>query len=365
MTEPVWGIRPRRHPGALPERADVLIVGGGITGIGLLHWLRGRADAVLVERDRLAAGASGRNAGFLVAGAGGCQAVAARRHGRGRAAALRAFTAETHDLLAEALAGRAAAYRRAGSVAIAADPEEARDLEESYELLREDGFDVAWDGSRLRAAGDGELDPVEAVHVLAADAPAGAIREGVTVQALEAGPDGVLVRAGRRECRAGAVVLATNAYTRLLAPEVPIEPVRAQMAATAPAARRLVEVPSNADRGYRYWRQLQDGRILAGGYRDRAVEEEVGYEAVPTARVQAHLDAHLRGLGADAPVTRRWAGIMGFTADGLPIVGELPGRPNVWVCAGYTGSGMSYAFHCARRLAEALTGARPSTGLAP
>jgi glycine/D-amino acid oxidase-like deaminating enzyme len=30
-----------RHPGRLPGRADVLIVGGGITGVSLLYWLRG------------------------------------------------------------------------------------------------------------------------------------------------------------------------------------------------------------------------------------------------------------------------------------------------------------------------------------
>ena len=338
MTEPAWGIRPRRYPGRLPERADVLVVGGGITGVSLLHWLRGRADAVLVERDRIAAGASGRNAGFLTAGAAGCHAAAVRRHGRSRAGALHAFTVETHELLAEALAGRSPAYRRIGSCMRAADPEEADVLEESCELLREDGFDAGWDG---------------------------AIREGVTVERLEAGPDGVRVIAGRRECRAGAVVLATNAYTRLLAPEVPIEPVRAQMAATGPAAPGLMDLPTSSDRGYGYWRQLADGRVLAGGYRDRAMEEEVGYEAVPTRRVQAHLDAHLHALGAGRAITHRWAGIMGFTADELPIVGPLAGRPDVWVCGGYTGRGLAFAFHCARRLADALTGSRPATGLLP
>ncbi|HXM56215.1 MAG TPA: FAD-dependent oxidoreductase [Candidatus Dormibacteraeota bacterium] len=365
MTAPVWGIRPRRYPGRLPERADVLVVGGGITGVALLHWLRGRAGAVLVERDRLAAGASGRNAGFLVAGVAGSHAAAVRRYGRERAAALRAFTVETHGLLAAALGGRAPSYRPAGSDLVAVGPEEARDLEESCDLLRADGFDVSWDGARLRAPGDGELDPVEAVHALAGDAPDGAIREGVTVDGLEAGPDGVVVRAGPRECRAGAVVLATNAYTRLLAAEVPIEPVRAQMAATTSAAAGLVERPASADRGYRYWRQLPDGRVLAGGYRDRALEEEVGYAAVPTTRVQAYLDAHLRGLGVGAPVTWRWAGIMGFTADELPVVGPLAGRPGVWACGGYNGHGLAFAFQCARRVAEALTGARAATRLLP
>jgi gamma-glutamylputrescine oxidase len=364
MTAPAWGIRPRRHPGHLPDRADVLVVGGGITGVALLHWLRGRAAAVLVERDRLGAGASGRNAGFLVAGTAGCHAAAVRRYGRDRAGALRAFTGETHDLLAEALGGRAA-HRRAGSDHRAASPEEEDDLAESCELLLEDGFEVDWDGARLRSPRDGELDPVEAVHALAAGIPAGAIREGVRVDELQAGPDGVVVSAGRRECVAGTVVLATNGYTRLLAPEVSIEPVRAQMAGTAPVTAGLVEVPTHAGRGHRYWRQLPDGRVLAGGYRDRAEEEEVGYLAVPTVRVQTHLDAHLTGLGARAPVTHRWAGIMGFTADELPIVGPVPGRPNVWVCGGYTGGGLSFAFHAARRVAEALTGSRPAAALLP
>lgn len=349
--EPVWGVPPRRHRGELPERADVLIVGGGITGLALLRCLPG---AVLVERDRVGGGASGRNAGFLVAGVAGCYVEATRRYGRERARSLWAFTAETHDLLAEALAGRAAGYRRCGSVVEAAGPEEARDLEESAVLLREDGFEASWDGRRLCSPRDGELDPLEALLVLTSDARPGAIREGVRVEAIEASTGGVRVHASGAECQAGAVVLATNADTGLLAPQVPIRPVRAQMAATAPDRRRVAEHPTGSDRGFRYWRQLPDGRVLVGGYRDRALEEEIGREPVTTPTIQGHLDAHLRGLGVAAPVTNRWAGIMGFTPDELPVVGAVPGWPNVHVCGGYSGHGLSFAFHCARRLARGL-----------
>jgi gamma-glutamylputrescine oxidase len=364
-SEPVWGVRPISYPGRLPLRADVLIVGGGITGISLLHWLQGRAGVVVVERDRLAAAASGRNAGFLVAGVAGSYAAAARRYGRRRARALWQFTAETHDLLAEALAGHARGYRRGGGFVEAASPEEAAALAESATLLREDGIEATWDGRRLHNPRDGELDPLEAVHVLAARAPDGAIREGVRVDAIEPATGGVRVQAGGSECLAGAVVLATNAHTCKLAPDVPITPVRAQMAATSPEARRVAELPTHSDRGYRYWRQLPDGRVLAGGYRDRALAEEVGFEQATTERVQSHLDAHLDGLGVLAPVTNRWAGTMGFTPDELPVVGAVPGRPNLYVCGGYTGHGMAFAFNCARRLAEALTGSRSFAGLLP
>jgi len=167
----------------------------------------------------------------------------------------------------------------------------------------------------------------------------------------------VLQRYGLIEaCLAGAVVLATNAYTNLLLPEIGIAPVRAQMLGTAPDPRRLVARPTYSDRGFRYWRQLPDGRLLAGGFRNHALDEEVGHQAVPTAKIQALLEREVRRLGAGAEVTHRWAGIMGFTADELPLVGPVPGQPGVYICGGYSGHGMGFAFQCARLLAGELTG---------
>nr|MDQ6919780.1 FAD-binding oxidoreductase [Candidatus Dormibacteraeota bacterium] len=343
---PIWGIRPTRQPGVptavLPESCDVLVVGGGITGLALVHWLRGRAGAVLVERDRIGAGASGRNAGFLLAGVSSCYAVAVRRYGRARAAALWQFTADTHDLLAAALDGRASAYRRLGGVTQAGGPEERLDLAESADLLGDDGFPVEHREGRLVNPRDGELDPVEALEIFAADAAPGIIREGVEVVGLETGQGGVRVHSLGGACRAGVVVLATNAYTPLLVPGVGIRPIRAQVAATAPSSHRLVDRPTYADRGFQYWRQLIGGRVLAGGYRDRDLEHEVGYDTRPSRLVQEYLTAHLRALGAGTQITHRWAGIMGFTPDALPLVGCLPDLPNVYFAVGFTGGGMGY-----------------------
>jgi glycine/D-amino acid oxidase-like deaminating enzyme len=38
---------------------------------------------------------------------------------------------------------------------------------------------------------------------------------------------------------------------------------------------------------------------------------------------------------------------MGFTADGLPLVGGLPGGERIVMCGGYTGHGMGFAAECA------------------
>jgi glycine/D-amino acid oxidase-like deaminating enzyme len=327
----------------------VLVVGGGMSGVSLLRELTARrVRAVLIEARHLAYGATGRNAGFLLAGTSENFASAVAHHGREVARQAWDFTVENHRRLAEALAGRVA-YRQAGSITLAASAEEARELEASADLLRDEGVAVRFEEGALLKPEDGELHPAAAVAALAADCPLGSIFEGVALSSLDAPP-----------LRAERIVLCTNGYTSGLLPSAPIEPKRGQMLATAPDPRRLVERPTYSDFGYRYWRQLPSGEILCGGWRNLAPEEEVGVEQNPTPRIQAAIEAGVRALGSAAPVTHRWAGTMGFTPDGLPLVGELASRPGVYLCAGYSGHGMAFAFNCARALADHLTaGAQP------
>src|ERR1700738_3954845 len=82
--EPFWGRAAPRPEAGLPLRADVVVVGAGITGVSLAYWLvRGGVDVLVLERSRLAAGASGRNAGFLLAGVAASYAEAVASYGRG------------------------------------------------------------------------------------------------------------------------------------------------------------------------------------------------------------------------------------------------------------------------------------------
>jgi glycine/D-amino acid oxidase-like deaminating enzyme len=322
---------------------EVLVIGGGITGVSLLRRLAERGlRAALVERAELAFGASGRNAGFLLEGTAANYAEAVDLHGRAKAAELWAYTAENHRRLAEALGG-GAHYRRSGSLTLAASVEEESQLERSATLMGEDGWPVEFRARSILNPRDGELYPVEAVAALAADCPPGSIFEETAVTRLEEPP-----------IAAEEVILATNAFTGQLLAGIPIAPVRAQMLATAPFAGRAARQPTYSDHGYRYWRQLPSGEVLVGGWRNVALSEEVGYELGTTETVQHHLDRHLAQIGVDAPVTHRWAGTMGFTPDGLPLVGRI--RPGLSICAGYTGHGMAFAFLCARALADHLGG---------
>ena len=355
MSTPFWPRPPERYPGRLPDRADVLVIGGGITGVSLLHHLARRGmQGVLVERHHIAAGASGRNAGFLLAGVAESYADAVRIYGRARARDTWQMTIENHTAEIEAIRGQEVGHKRQGSLILASGDEEANLLAESAQLLNEDGFDASWDGRTLVNPRDGEVTPSLLVGAFARLAPPGAIREGVEVNGVHSGNGDVLVKAHGSECRAGCVILATNAYTAQLLPQVAIQPTRAQMLASAPVASRVCELPTYSHHGYRYWRQLAGGEVLIGGWRDTSMDTEIGYSAEPTPGIQAHLEEQLKRLSPSATVAHRWAGIMGFTKSGLPLVGPVEGMKNVYLCAGYNGHGMGFAFMSAKQLVATL-----------
>jgi len=355
MSAPFWKPPEERYPGSLPDRADVLVIGGGIAGTSLVHHLaKRRISAVLVERGQLASGASGRNAGFLLAGVADCYAEAVRIFGREKAREVWHITDENHDRMLEAVERDDVGHRRLGSATLASGDEEGARLEESAQLLRDDGFQAHWDGTRLLNPRDGEVNPAAMVGALARRARQGVIREGVEVTSIQSRGGEVSVRAGELECRAGVVVLATNAYTPELLPQVKIQPTRAQMLASAPVARSVSDVPTYSHFGYRYWRQLPSGEVLIGGWRDTAMEAEKTSEAEPSDEIQEHLEGQLEAMSPNSEVTHRWAGIMGFTETGLPLVGPVDGMRNVYLCAGFNGHGMGFAFMCAKQLVETI-----------
>jgi glycine/D-amino acid oxidase-like deaminating enzyme len=115
------------------------------------------------------------------------------------------------------------------------------------------------------------------------------------------------------------------------------------------------------DYGYEYFRQLPDGRFLLGGWRHHFRDMEVGYEDRTTLEVQGGLEGFLRRYFpdvADARITHRWSGTMGFSKDGIPLAGELPDQPNVFFAVGFTGHGLGFGLATAERLAERMLAGR-------
>jgi glycine/D-amino acid oxidase-like deaminating enzyme len=336
---------------------DVAVVGGGVTGCSCALALAEAGLRVrLYEAREIAGGASGRNGGFALRGGAAPYPVAVASIGRARAAELWAWTERALEELAP-LAGDA--FRRTGSLRLAADEEERLELEEEHEALRADGFDVEWRGElsgslegRYAAAiyhpPDGLLQPARLVRRLAWRAAEVGVEilERTRVSALE-------------EVEASTVVIATDGYPSGLLGELEglIVPTRGQVIATEPIRARWFEVPHYGRHGFDYWHQETTGRLVAGGFRDVSLQDEFTADEVTTPAVQEALDAFVASLaGRPLRVDFRWAGIFGLVFDFLPVVGPVPGRAGVWVAGGYSGHGNVLGFACGRLVAQAILG---------
>jgi gamma-glutamylputrescine oxidase len=360
-TTPYWLAEPQEsfQRVELDGPPEVAVVGGGITGCSCALALAEAGVRVrLYEAREIASGASGRNGGFALRGGAAPYPVTAESIGRDQAARLWRWTEDERDELA-ALAGDA--FHRTGSLRLAADDEERVELEREHAALRDDGFAVEWRdelppplAGRYPAAifhpGDGVLQPARLVRRIAARAAAAGveIRENTRVASVE-------------ETEADAVVVATDGYpSGLLGPlEGLIVPTRGQVIATEPVAEKLFEIPHYGRHGFDYWHQPEDGRIVAGGFRDVSLQDEFTADEVTTPAVQRALEEFVADLlGRPLRIDHRWAGIFGMVLDFLPVVGRVPGRQGLWVAGGYSGHGNVLGFACGRLVARALRGDR-------
>src|SRR5437867_7259266 len=195
--------------------ADVAVVGAGIAGVATAYFLASAgAKVVVLEARGVAEAASGRNAGFLLAGVAENFVAASRRYGEANALRIWRLTKRTQALVRQLVAehGIDCELRWNGSDQLAGNDAEWREIQESAALLAEH-VTVRLDGTRRGAtySDDGDLHPVRLVRGLArAAASAGArIHESTAVTAVADGR----VRTARATVQAGAVLLCTNAYT--------------------------------------------------------------------------------------------------------------------------------------------------------
>ena len=154
-------------------------------------------------------------------------------------------------------------------------------------------------------------------------------------------------------------MIATDGYTQGLVPELDaaIQPMRGQVVVTTPLEGELFTAPHYARHGYDYWQQLPDRRLVIGGHRDAAPDEEAPAEEAVTPAVQERIEAAVRQLtGAQPDIEQRWAGIWGTTSDGLPLVGRVPDRDGLCVAGGYCGTGNVLGFACGELVARAIAG---------
>lgn len=374
-----------QDPGALPARTDVVVIGGGMTGLRAAQRAATLgAQVVLLEQRMLVGGATGRNGGHVVAGPSDSTSATVGLLGMEAAREIWDFTLHTVNAMREFVAAENVdcELKFAGTARLAFAEQELAGFEADAELLQTMGIAVQqWSPAECAARTHsdafigglfyphgGQLWPAKLARAVAVAAARNGARlySGVQVQAVSADGSMLQVQTSAGALHARAVIHASNGWARRLLPELHdvLVPVRGQVLATAPA-EFMWDFGLVANDGYEYWRQMADGRIVLGGMRWRSADmgrdcdDDTQLDAETAAGLRAFLPAHFSML-AGLAVEYEWSGVMCYTPDGQPLVGALPGRPGEYIAAGYTGHGMPLAFMAGSCAAELALGAPPT-----
>lgn len=363
------------------ERArayDVIVVGGGITGCSTAYWLHRRRPSLriaIVEAEDLGAGASGRNAGFVLQGAAFDYLTGIERYGERTARRLWQFTRDNRELLASELRPSSFGWDAKGSLTVAGDSEEDERLQSSVAPLRAAGAPVVYlkpeqTNDRLHSSGfygslhvttGGVVNPLRLVRNLAERSEADLHRHLPVRDVQFEVEGGVGLQTADGLFWASRVVIAIGPFLSTLMPSLSryVRPVRAQMLSTAPAETTAIPHPVYSHAGEFYVRQLQTGEILVGGGRYSHEDGEDTATDTTTPAVQATIERYLHShfpWTEPLSIRDRWSGTMAFSPDGLPVVGPVPDHPQSVFATGFTGHGFAYAFRMGRLLARRICG---------
>ncbi len=354
--------------------ADVVVVGGGLAGLSCAYHLRRaepEARVLLLERDRIGAGASGAPPGLAVCGIGPDVVAVLEDHDEAVAIDLDRLSRANRDLLLEFAARhgatdavRATTTRR--TFLPAADRE--RRLA-NVEWLGRAGEAARVDGDAIVTTGDLWIDAPALLRALAAAAEeAGAIvRERTEVTAIESSDDGAIARTSGGGAAAVRVVMATGAWLPKLdawTREVSLA-ARAQWIAVDSGADAM---PGTHGPGFAVIVRDSGGWIAAEGTApsnrgdpfDGEVDPMVATRLLEFAR--ATLASTAEGRGATSTIATRASGASPrlYTCDGRPLIGPHPGRAACVLAAGFNGQDASYGFVAGLVAAEWITRGTPS-----
>ena len=355
--------------------ADVLVVGGGCTGLSAaLHAAERGYSVVLLEGGRIGWGASGRNGGQIIPGLRKGAVELVGRYGVERGRQLFTLAVEARDLVVEIIRRHAIAcdLKLTGHLNTAIRPGDLEGFAAEVECLETvmryphaEVLDAAATGAELSAAGyhgalldrhGGHLHPLNYTLGLAAAARAAGVRifEDAAVRTLDNGRQVVAATAqGRVRARFG--VMACDALLGRLEPDlaVRIMPVANYIVATEPLAAPadlIAQDRAVSDNRFvvNYFRLSADGRLLFGGGEK--------YTVRPPADIAGFVRRHLLRVFpqlADTRIDHAWGGLVSVTMTRLPHVGRTG---NLFFAHGYSGQGVVLTTLAGRLLAEAMAG---------
>ena len=373
----------------IPERADVVIIGGGIIGCSIAYHLAkiGITDVLLLERRQLCCGTTWHSVGSV-----------AELRGNRHMTELARYTAALYRSL-EAETGQATGYRKTGSIMLALNKERLMEMERAAVLARAFGQEaemISIDEVKKRCdhlrtddalAGlylptDGRTNPIDTTHALAKGARmrGAKIVENVEVTGLDVADGkvrGAMTTAG--PVRAEVVVLAAGMWSRDFAARygvsLPLQAAEHFYAVTEnieglQRAMPFIRVPDECT----YYKE-DAGKLLFGCLEKRAkpwaldgIPKDFSFDSLPPDL--DHFEPILSAAIARFPLLER-AGIQlffngpeSFTPDGNALMGETPELENLFVACGMNTVGVMSGGAIGRMMADWIHDRRRPEGFA-
>ena len=358
--------------GPVPEKAEIVIVGGGVVGLSIAYHLarRGMSDVVVVEKGYLAEGASGRNGG------GVRQQWSTEMNIRLMQESVELCRRFAVDL------GVNVWFRQGGYLFLARNAKEVARLEKNIDLQNRCGVktrmlepaaaqeivpELALDGivGASYNPSDGILFPWPFLWGYARQAAAMGARIFTQTQVTGMEPlagGGYTVHTARGSIRARRVINATGAWSPKLAAmlgvDIPTWPIRHEICSSEPLKPFLRPMVSELSSGL-YCSQSMRGEIVGGvslpGHQPTyAMGSTLQFLATYARRL-----VRLMPILGEIKILRQWAGPYDQSPDGNPILGATPEHPDFFLACGFVGHGFMMAPILGKLYAEWLTGAPP------
>jgi glycine/D-amino acid oxidase-like deaminating enzyme len=409
-TSPYWlshdsDLSKHRTTEELPQEADVVIIGSGYSGATAAYYLLEKDDGkrpsvVILEARDTCSGATGRNGGHLKPDVYFGAALNEKTFGAKVAEELTRFEIEqvigvkklvekenidcefeltraidvfldhrVLDTVVASIAGlKARGYQFSDDLHFIEDPKKAEQVSGVKGALAAFTFTA------------GTVWPYKLIlHLLRRCLEWGAnLQTNTPVLKLSGASDGRWVlETPRGQITAKKVIVATNAYTMLPELADKITPARGVACRIAvPESGKLAPHLNNsysiryAPGEYDYIISRTDGSIVVGGAKQVVLLKDEYWhnnaddsELIPGAEkyFENYMQRMFHGWeDSGARVTDIWTGVMGYSADLMPWVGEMPGKPGIFVTAGFTGHGMPRVLGCSGAIAALVREDIPS-----
>jgi len=356
----------------LPERTDVVVVGGGIMGTSATYFLAAETDldVLLVERDQIASGSTGDSSAILRHHYGD-QEIYSRM-----AWWSHAFYREFERRLDEEIAYDEAPMVRFATAGnreeVAAGQEvleeldipvtryDAGELPEQYPMIETDGFEFAVSDDD---AGYSDGTDVAGGFARAAQQHGASVVTGVSVEDVTTGADsvvGVETEDGPVECDRIVVTAGpwTTEFVEQFGVDIPITTTREQvLLLDPPAGFQADQIPTSGPTGGWYVRpDFGDGVLLATHHTDEAVDPD-HYRDRPDQETILHLLDELEEFVpdlVDAEIKGQYCGVYSTTPDHDFVIDQV-GPEGCYVGCGFSGHGFKHGPIVGRILADLVT----------